>query len=179
MRNRNLPFLVAVILFAAVAVMGSGCVTSEQAAKARTWIATASPVITELEMGVAELKAELATLPPNDPVRKSLESKIDEGEKALALLKKKSALSELVIKAAETGEIDPALKSELTSLPVVGPYVGILLVAIGFAVRYRKQRGELVDGVNEALPEPTPMQALAFNKPLSPSTQSLVEKARK
>lgn len=187
-RNRNVLLVALAVAVLALSAFGltGGCTPGQVDAlkQVRTETVTA---LDEANSAIRTLEAELATLDADDPIRKSLEARLADIRQFVAKVEGRLPLLDGAIASAERGELDPALVKELRELPVVGPYVGLILAGgtlafglwqRGHATRLRKALVQFVRGVDEAVPAPTEAQKLALAAQMDEDTKALVERAK-
>ena len=156
-----------------------GC-TAEQLASLRGVRKEVADVRTATTQSIDELQIAIADLPPEDPVRVSLEGKVARLKENLAKADKWLPLADAMIKAAEDGDLsDPGLRNAVGALP----YGAIALAVIGFGtalLENRKKRQmydagkQIVKSVEAVMPVKTDEQKLAMNAVQDESTRKIV-----
>lgn len=122
--------------------------------------------------GIAQVDAEIAKLPPGDPVRVRYEKHREDLNHALAI-------ADGILRAAESGDL-----SGLGNIPVVGPYAGLAVAVGGFVwqfarrVRERKALKQVVASVEAAFPEKSPEQKLAMAAVQDETTRRIVHELK-
>lgn len=135
------------ILCAIVLLMSvSGCELSpEQMAEYQTQRQRAVDVrnattqkIADLEQASADVKAELANLPANDPVRPMVERSVKSLDSLVEQAKKSIAVTDRVIAgidAATSGDVS-GVGEAIRDIPVVGPYAGLIVLLMGLGKKW-------------------------------------------
>lgn len=129
-KNRNLPFVLACLLLAVLAVGGCSQQQIDRAKAARQEIVEG---MDRVKAQRAVLAADLATRPADDPARPALERSIKAADSIIAEYEKRLPAADAAIAAAEKGELTPELQRELEKIPVVGPYITLILSGLGLA----------------------------------------------
>jgi hypothetical protein len=188
-RNRNALLVLAAVALLALSAFGlaGGC-TPAQVESLKAVRADTTTALTEANAAIRTLESELSALPPGDPVRTTLEPRLADMRRLVAELERRVPLLDGAIASAERGELDPALAKELRELPVVGPYVGLIIAGgtlafglwqRGTATRWRKALAQFAKGFDNAVPTPSEAQRLALAAELDEDSKVLVARAKK
>jgi hypothetical protein len=168
MTNRLLLIPAALVLFAA------GCgLTAQQVADVKADRDALVAVLPQLD-------AEIAKLPPGDPVRKNYEKQRQSIARAVAI-------ASGLIDTADTGGLSPELVKAVSDVPVVGKYasLALLLGSLGYGIYQRRQKARLdraltqvVQSVDTAFPNKTVDEKLAMAAVQDEDTRKVVSERK-
>jgi soluble lytic murein transglycosylase-like protein len=134
----------------------------------------------------ADVEAEIAKLPPNDPVRKALEKSVATMNKYVAQADTYLRTADAVVAAAGSGDTSAVVEA-VRSVPVVGQYAGLLALLGTFVYQQikltqKRREGEVLVKANEqvvksveaAFPIKTEEQKLKLASMQDTQTQAIV-----
>jgi hypothetical protein len=169
--KRLLTTLASLLIGAAIVTIVIGCTADGKV------ILPTTQEVTNLHnattQAVADTKAELAKLPPDDKGRKALEEK-------LAKLDDVLAKSDKLLKAYESGDWTTLATAASTTVP----YGGLVIALAGLGYKWyqqaqtKKALTQVVNGVEAAIPDKTEQQKQAMKAQQDVSTQLLVARIK-
>lgn len=182
--TRRYPFILTLAM--AAVGLAAGCSPAQVAdlKQVRDEVALS---VTEGKASAEQLQAQVKALPPGDPVRRTLEDSIAKVLKYTAEAERRLPLLDAAIRSAESGQVDPALVTQVSTLPYIGPYAGLAftLGSLAFGIWQRGQRkqterafGQVVKSVDAAMPDKTEAQKTAMAAVQDESTRLLVSKIK-
>lgn len=131
---------------------------------------------------IADVDAEVALLPADDPVRLTWETELrPKYERSLAELERVKRTGDAMLTALVTADVsDPELRDAVGTIPGVGPYAGLIVVGAGWLLtaigkmRTKRALEQTVVGVEAALPDKTQTQKLLLGSAQDEATKRLV-----
>jgi hypothetical protein len=193
-RNFSIFALIACLLMPAAGLVGC---TADQVAALQSRRQQFADSLAATTQATAQVEAEVAKLPANDPVRKVAEAKLVQLRQITDKLNAAIPALDAAIQATQTGNFnDPRISGALSTLPY-GQYaaLALTLASVVYGLVKRQQATKVADqldevqadlddhahaltqvvlGVEKALPIKTPEQKLAMAAAQDDSTKALV-----
>ncbi len=180
MKTRNILLLVVLMMVATLAI---GC-SAEQLDQLQAERQTVTEVRNATTQAAADLQAEIATLPPDDPVRKATEKKLVKLNEVLAKIDLYLPKIDAAIAAAGTGDFTgPSMREAVRDIPYGGLVLTVFGIGYGIFQRMQKDKErkaltQVVNGIDVAMPTKSEPVKAALESAQDASTKVRVAEIR-